>query len=376
MGQEMCFRRSVRSTVREVVHPDDVDQVMHFVTDDRGAAVRERVATLPASLDDLGVQVSTGRVVDFRVREHLRDAPAGTSAPLIYPLHLEAGRIRWPRVGARKPNATLSNAATSTLLMPAVHYVLTRRFSAREKRRRIVATVFDPGEVACERVGFENHLNVFHAEGRGLSASLAHGLAAWLNSTLADQHFRAWSGHPQLDATDLRAMRYPTRVQLETLGASVVPGAMQDTVDAAVKRIVFSMAKKTSTPDPMTSKKKVDEAIMMLKTLGVPREQQTERAALTLLALADWRPGSAWRDVATPLLGITQMMEFFERAYGKRYAPNSRETVRRFTVQQFVEAGITVANPDRPARATNSPKAVYQLESGVAALVRTFGTNG
>jgi hypothetical protein len=73
-------------------------------------------------------------------------------------------------------------------------------------------------------------------------------------------------------------------------------------------------------------------------------------------------------------MGITPMMEFFAAHYGRRYAPNTRETVRRHTIHQFVQAGLAVPNPDKPSRPTNSPKAVYQIEPSALKLLRTFGT--
>ncbi len=67
------------------------------------------------------------------------------------------------------------------------------------------------------------------------------------------------------------------------------------------------------------------------------------------------------------------MMEFLEEHYGKKYAPNTRETVRRQTVHQFLDAGIVNINPDDPRRPTNSPYAVYQIEAGVLKLLRSYG---
>ena len=60
-------------------------------------------------------------------------------------------------------------------------------------------------------LGFENHLNVFHEDKRGLPENLAHGLAAFLNTTAVDDHFRRFNGHTQVNATDLRLMKYPSR---------------------------------------------------------------------------------------------------------------------------------------------------------------------
>ena len=96
------------------------------------------------------------------------------------------------------------------------------------------------------------------------------------------------------------------------------------------------------------------------------RAQQNERSALCLLALLNLTKGKSWADAENPLVGITPMMEFARDNYGKQYAPNTRETFRRQTMHQLVAAGIALYNPDDPARAVNSPKAVYQIEPDTA----------
>ena len=109
--------------------------------------------------------------------------------------------------------------------------------------------------------------------------------------------------------------------------------------------------------------------------MGLPRQQLNERSALTLLALLALEPESKWAEANEPLMGITPMMAFFSEHYGKKYAPNTRETVRRQTVHQFLQAALIVANPDKPSRPTNSPKAVYQIEPSALRLLRSFGTS-
>jgi adenine-specific DNA-methyltransferase len=118
--------------------------------------------------------------------------------------------------------------------------VLVKRFTAKEERRRIVACVYDPALVPTARVGFENHLNYFHSNGRGIDINLANGLAIYLNSTAVDVYFRHFSGHTQVNATDLRSLRYPTRTQLLSLGANA-SGAVfdQSALDELVFREVF-----------------------------------------------------------------------------------------------------------------------------------------
>lgn len=122
------------------------------------------------------------------------------------------------------------------------------------------------------------------------------------------------------------------------------------------------------------TKNKIDEAIQIIKSLGLPREQHNERSGLCLLALLNLTPEKSWKDAEAPLIGITPIMDFIALHYGKKYAPNTRETVRRQTMHQFVEAGIALYNPDEPSRPVNSPKAVYQIEPSALALMKLFGS--
>jgi len=220
-----------------VVHPGDPDMFIRLGLDAADLGLAERMKCFTSSLGKLGLGVSTGRVVDFRAREHLRQTPGQDTVPLIHPCHFSNGFIEWPVEPGRKPNAIVSSAATSDLLIEAGFYVLTKRFSSKEQQRRVMAAIYNPAKIDAGLVGFENHLNYFHKQGKGLPADLAKGLALYLNSTLADQYFRLFSGHTQVNATDLRKMPYPTYQQLLRLG-SHVKGTMpdQEIIDAIVEK--------------------------------------------------------------------------------------------------------------------------------------------
>ena len=118
----------------------------------------------------------------------------------------------------------------------------------------------------------------------------------------------------------------------------------------------------------------IDEAAKILESLGLPRGQQNERSALTLLALANLGPKVKWNATERPLLRTVDIMEFMRTRYGKDYKPNSRETIRRQTLHQFEQARIADRNPDHPARPTNSGNTVYQLTEDVATVLRAYGT--
>lgn len=121
---------------------------------------------------------------------------------------------------------------------------------------------------------------------------------------------------------------------------------------------------------------KTDEAVAILAALGLPRRQQNERSALTLLALAKLGPEDAWASIGRPLLRTVDIMEFMRVRYGKDYKPNSRETIRRQTIHQFEQARLVDRNPDEPSRPTNSGKNAYRLTEEAAEVLKAFGTAG
>lgn len=121
--------------------------------------------------------------------------------------------------------------------------------------------------------------------------------------------------------------------------------------------------------------KRVREARNILVALGVPKEQQNDRSALTLLALANLTPSLKWSAAQAPQRRITEMMDWMREHYEVHYQPNSRETIRRQTVHQFVQIGLILENPDQPDRPINSPKWCYQLAPVVSELLRCHGTS-
>lgn len=207
----------------EIVHPEDPERFVRLPLTDEAADVAAAMLALPATLPDLGLEVSTGKVVDFRSREQLRAGPGPGAAPLVYAQNLNGGTVHWPIAG-RKPQALVIDDRTERLLLPNEHFVVVKRFSAKEERRRVVAAVSAPDAYGgAPAVAFENHLNVFHTNGRGLDPELAAGLAVYLGSDLVDDYIRQFSGHTQINATDLRRLRYPDVAALRTLGATSTP---------------------------------------------------------------------------------------------------------------------------------------------------------
>ena len=225
-----------------VIHPNDPEQFVHITANDRDQRVAEVMAGLTATLADLGLEVSTGPVVDFRARPLLRPQPAGETAPLLYPAHFQRGKLEWPR-NMQKPNAIqVAEVSRKWLWANRGHFVVTKRFSAKEERRRIVASLYR-ADLPGALIGFENHLNVYHVNKSGFSPTLAAGLSLYLNSSLVDNYFRQFNGHTQVNATDLRALPYPEGGVLERIGRNVDRQHLaQQEIDAIIEAEV-SVAK-------------------------------------------------------------------------------------------------------------------------------------
>jgi adenine-specific DNA-methyltransferase len=201
-----------------IVLSDDPERFIHVPTSHNVAPV-ELAPTVRFALDDLGIEVSTGPVVDFRMRKSIRNMPEANTVPLLYPGHFADGKLEWPKSDFRKPNAIVRDSDTEKWLFPMGSYAVVRRFSSKEERRRIVASVVDPTAFpGITAIGFENHLNVFHCGKHGLPKDLARGLAVFLNASSTDAIFRCFNGHTQVNATDLRRIKYPSWEALVRLG--------------------------------------------------------------------------------------------------------------------------------------------------------------
>jgi len=354
-----------------VIIPGDENKVVHIITDEYSVKIIEKISVLSHRLSDAGIDVSTGKVVDFRIREELTSITESNAAALFYPFHLDGGEVVWPRYTIKKKEAIFINQITKTLLVKAGYYVFCRRFSSKEEKRRIVAAFFDARRYGHQLIGIENHLNYFHINNKPLTRELARGLTAFLNSTIVDQYFRLFNGHTQVNAEDLRYIPIPGMQQLEDIGNTIEDLADQDEIDLIIEQELFEMKGKEN---PVIIKKRIEEALSVLTQLGLPKDQQNERSALTFLSLLNLKPEKAWSKSKPTMLGITAIMSFIKENYHKEYAPNSRESIRRQTVHQFIQAGIIIANPDKPCP-VNSPNFVYQIEEHTLELVKTFKTS-
>lgn len=204
----------------------------------------DRISLLKQKLHDIGLSVSTGKIVDFRIKNNLAGNDNYNIAPLYYPFHFSNGNINWPVNSTKKKEAVFINARTENDLIASGYYVFCKRFSSKEEKKRITAAFYDYTKYNFKQIGVENHLNYFHINNKPLPKNLALGLTIYLNSTLVDQYFRLFNGHTQVNADDLRFLYYPAIEQLNSIGKYFTDELpQQEEIDLIIERELFNMAK-------------------------------------------------------------------------------------------------------------------------------------
>lgn len=130
--------------------------------------------------------------------------------------------------------------------------------------------------------------------------------------------------------------------------------------------------------------KKVEEAKIILEALGLPKRLQNDRSALILLALCSVKKNSKWdnaRQISMSVVGnrvnpkYPGIMRFINEFYSINYAENSRETFRRQTLHQFVQAGIVEHNPENNLMPTNSKDNHYRITDEAFKVIKSYNTN-
>jgi adenine-specific DNA-methyltransferase len=180
------------------------------------------VDSFPLRFSQTGLRISTGPVVLFRATQYLlAETTDETAVPLLHAHNVRPFATRWPLAKNGKHGAFRCCEGSLRLLVPTKTYVLIKRFSSKEERRRLTASCLLKADWLFPYLGIENHVNyVYHPE-RELTENEVYGIAALFNSKLIDRYFRTISGNTQVNATEIRAMNFPDLKTLARIGRQV-----------------------------------------------------------------------------------------------------------------------------------------------------------
>ncbi|GFM83522.1 hypothetical protein PSCICN_42140 [Pseudomonas cichorii] len=191
------------------------------------------------TLASFGFKVSTGPVVPFRSKDFIQEVVGADTVPLLWMQHVRHVGIKWPI--QKKREHIVSNAASAWMLLRNTNYVIMRRFSPKEDVRRVTAAPYLARSLPGEFIGIENHLNYIYRPGGGLSRAETLGLSAFLNSKIVDAYFRAISGSTQVNATELRKLRFPPLESIVAIGDLLSDTPTLAEVDGAVERVLLGL---------------------------------------------------------------------------------------------------------------------------------------
>lgn len=238
-GREFAMPPSeLRLSPGQVLDDSAGDMLLRIPASAAEAAIIEAVEAWPGRFGQLGLRISTGPVVMFRVEQFLlTDSDDPQAVPLIAPHNVRPFRTVWPLNKRDKPLAFRVCPGSMKHLLPMRNYVLLRRFSAKEERRRLTASYYLQSEARGDYLALENHLNYIRHTSRELTVDEVCGLTALFNSALLDGYFRIISGNTQVNATEIRSIRFPSLDQVAAIGARV--GRGNAPTPASVERVVL-----------------------------------------------------------------------------------------------------------------------------------------
>ena len=217
---------TIEIPLAEIIAPSE-DYVLHIPTEVTQREIVKIVKSWKHNLHSLGLDVSTGPIVPFRAREILVQNPIGQNAPLLWLHNIKTMNVSWP-AGSRKPQYVKVTDRAKKLLVPNGNYVLVRRFSAKEEKKRIVAAPLTSRILKSRFIGIENHINYIYRKVGKLSEIETLGLAAILNSSLLDSYFRIFNGNTQVSATELRSLPLPPSRVIEKVGSLIKSNHLND----------------------------------------------------------------------------------------------------------------------------------------------------
>lgn len=225
IGQDLHKEMTSHQVSTGKIVSDECGNMMIRIPENpKDSKIMNVVEAWPKRFSELGLCISTGPVVMFRAKEFLlKTIDHQDSIPLLSGHNVKPFKTIWPVDKKNKPVAfKLCNASLSRrLVVPTKNYVLLKRFSSKEERRRLTASCFLKNHSAGSYVALENHLNYIYHMDHDLSDDVIYGIAALFNSALLDRYFRTISGNTQVNATEIRTMKFPDMQIINKIGKRI-----------------------------------------------------------------------------------------------------------------------------------------------------------
>lgn len=218
---------SISSTYRDkyplplIVDPTNDQKIIRIPESYDEANILKEADSLPTTFKEAGYFISTGRVVEHRSREYItEDTEAENVVPLYRPHNVTPLNAMWDGRHKKDVSFMLIEGHEKHTMKNGT-FVLLKRFSSKDEKRRLVAGVHIDNTHDYEWIGFGNKTNYIGLVEEKLTATESYGLASVFNSTFMDRYFRCLSGNTQVNATEIRVMKFPSRAQVQEIGKQI-----------------------------------------------------------------------------------------------------------------------------------------------------------
>ena len=205
----------------KIIFKHDPYKFIHIPDKNVDEETLNKIYKLPSSLKELGLNISTGKVVEYREKDLIKDNKNNLSAaPVIYQNYLENGSLN---INKKLDKLLFLNNTQQGIkkMVPIGNYIIMKRISYKESKKRIVTGILYEDDFEYENMTVENHLNYIHKNGKGLDKDLAIGLNAFLNTKILDNYIRRFNGHTQINASDILSLPMPSYETLISVGEEV-----------------------------------------------------------------------------------------------------------------------------------------------------------
>jgi adenine-specific DNA-methyltransferase len=209
--------------VELIVDPSNDQRLIRIPESVTEANILKQAEQLQSTFTDSGYFISTGPVVEHRTRNFIVSAENHrNTVPLYRPHNVTPYAALWTGENKKDVRFELQEQHEKHTLHNK-NYVLLKRFSSKDEKRRLVSGVYlEKYFDDLEFIGFGNKVNYIGVKSGELTKKEAYGLCAIFNSSFFDRYFRCISGNTQVNATEIRVIRFPTRNQVKEIGEEVL----------------------------------------------------------------------------------------------------------------------------------------------------------
>jgi len=225
--EDIEYRRIKEFRITELINFDSHQKNLYLPSSTIDEEVIKIFKTWTGSLSRYNLEISTGPVVGFRSENMIKIKNDKNTVPLLWLHNVESMKLIWPHdigyKGKPKGQYIVNNEESFSRLVKNRNYVLLRRFSSKDDKRRLVASPYLCASLNdFTMLGLENHLNYIYHKQNKFSSAQIYGIATLLNSRLFDLYFRTFNGNINVSATELRDFPLPDMVLIEKLGAKII----------------------------------------------------------------------------------------------------------------------------------------------------------